>query len=292
MRQKSIGEVLRIARESRGWNFVDLQRMTKIQAKYLQALEYNDFDYIPDKDYVESFLVTYADALDLDSSVLLDAYKNNSLVVYHEEGEEEDLASELTRSYRVKKHRKQSFLPLFYLLLATALMLIFVTYVVYSRMQQGTNLLTPASSYSVSRSSSIEESSTIESSVSSSTEPSSEATSTSSTTTSSSSKATVEITGSGDALVARLSQVSYPIEVSLEAKNTTSWVSLTDSSLAGGVTLTPENPKVTTKIEEGTNSTILVLGVVKGVTITVAGQQIDTSALTSETGSITLYFEQ
>lgn len=291
MRQKSIGEVLRIARESRGWNFVDLQRMTKIQAKYLQALEYNDFDYIPDKDYIESFLVTYADALDLDSSVLLDAYKNNSLVVYHEEGEEEALASELTRSYRVKKHRKQSFLPLFYLLLATALMLIFVTYVVYSRMQQGTNLLTPASSYSVSRSSSLEESSTIESSASSSTEPSSEATSTSSTTTPSS-KAAVEITGSGDALVARLSQVSYPIEVSLEAKNTTSWVSLTDSSLAGGVTLTPENSKATTKIEEGTNSAILVLGVVKGVTITVAGQQIDTSALTSETGSITLYFEQ
>ncbi len=48
MRQKSIGEVLRSARESRSWNLIDVQRMTKIQAKYLQALEYNDFEYIPD----------------------------------------------------------------------------------------------------------------------------------------------------------------------------------------------------------------------------------------------------
>ena len=43
MRQKSIGEVLREARESRGWTFADIQRMTKIQARLVQALEYNDF---------------------------------------------------------------------------------------------------------------------------------------------------------------------------------------------------------------------------------------------------------
>lgn len=104
---KSIGEVLRSARESRSWNLIDVQRMTKIQAKYLQALEYNDFEYIPDSNYIESFLVTYADALELDSAVLLDAYKKNSLVIYYEEGEEEELSTELKRRYKLRKRIKK-----------------------------------------------------------------------------------------------------------------------------------------------------------------------------------------
>ena len=108
MRQKSIGEVLRSARESRSWNLIDVQRMTKIQAKYLQALEYNDFEYIPDSNYIESFLVTYADALELDSAVLLDAYKKNSLVIYYEEGEEEELSTELKRRYKLRKKNKKA----------------------------------------------------------------------------------------------------------------------------------------------------------------------------------------
>ena len=32
MRQKSIGEVLKTARESRGWSLAEMQRLTQIQA--------------------------------------------------------------------------------------------------------------------------------------------------------------------------------------------------------------------------------------------------------------------
>ncbi|HEM5336711.1 TPA: helix-turn-helix domain-containing protein [Streptococcus suis] len=285
MRQKSIGEVLRTAREGRGWTFVDLQRITKIQAKYLQALEYNDFDFIANSDDVQSILKAYAEALELDADVLLDAYETNSLVKYYEDGEEELRSSELKRSYKVRKRKKNSYLPLIYLLLATGLIIIFVTYIVHSRLQNRASITPTTTSYSIVEQSVSEASSDTETS-------STEQAQSNSTSSSSSATENVTISGSGSNIVATLKTVTYPVEVTVTAKNTTSWISLSDTLLEGGVTLTPDNPTVTTTIEEGVTSTTLVLGVVKGVEVSVGGQKLDLSALTADTGSITINFEQ
>lgn len=285
MRQKSIGEVLRTAREGRGWTFVDLQRITKIQAKYLQALEYNDFDFIANSDDVQSTLKAYAEALELDADVLLDAYETNSLVKYYEDGEEELRSSELKRSYKVRKRKKNSYLPLIYLLLATGLIIIFVTYIVHSRLQNRASITPTTTSYSIVEQSVSEASSGTETS-------STEQAQSNSTSSSSSATENVTISGSGSNIVATLKTVNYPVEVTVTAKNTTSWISLSDTLLEGGVTLTPDNPTVTTTIEEGVTSTTLVLGVVKGVEVTVGGKKLDLSALTADTGSITINFEQ
>ncbi|HEL1605101.1 TPA: helix-turn-helix domain-containing protein [Streptococcus suis] len=285
MRQKSIGEVLRTAREGRGWTFVDLQRITKIQAKYLQALEYNDFDFIANSDDVHSILRAYAEALELDADVLLDAYETNSLVKYYEDGEEELRSSELKRSYKVRKRKKNSYLPLIYLLLATGLIIIFVTYIVHSRLQNRASITPTTTSYSIVEQSVSEASSGTETS-------STEQAQSNSTSSSSSATENVTISGSGSNIVATLKTVTYPVEVTVTAKNTTSWISLSDTLLEGGVTLTPDNPTVTTTVEEGVTSTTLVLGVVKGVEVSVGGQKLDLSALTADTGSITINFEQ
>ncbi|MGQ7449149.1 cytoskeleton protein RodZ [Streptococcus suis] len=285
MRQKSIGEVLRTAREGRGWTFVDLQRITKIQAKYLQALEYNDFDFIANSDDVQSILKAYAEALELDADVLLDAYETNSLVKYYEDGEEELRSSELKRSYKVRKRKKNSYLPLIYLLLATGLIIIFVTYIVHSRLQNRASITPTTTSYSIVEQSVSEASSGTETS-------STEQVQSNSTSSSSYATENVTISGSGSNIVATLKTVTYPVEVTVTAKNTTSWISLSDTLLEGGVTLTPDNPTVTTTIEEGVTSTTLVLGVVKGVEVTVGGKKLDLSALTADTGSITINFEQ
>ncbi|HEL1629491.1 TPA: helix-turn-helix domain-containing protein [Streptococcus suis] len=285
MRQKSIGEVLRTAREGRGWTFVDLQRITKIQAKYLQALEYNDFDFIANSDDVQSILKAYAEALELDADVLLDAYETNSLVKYYEDGEEELRSSELKRSYKVRKRKKNSYLPLIYLLLATGLIIIFVTYIVHSRLQNRASITPTTTSYSIVEQSVSEASSGTETS-------STEQAQSNSTSSISSAIENVTISGTGSNIVATLKTVTYPVEVTVTAKNTTSWISLSDTLLEGGVTLTPDNPTVTTTIEEGVTSTTLVLGVVKGVEVSVGGQKLDLSALTADTGSITINFEQ
>ncbi|MBF0818113.1 cytoskeleton protein RodZ [Streptococcus acidominimus] len=285
MRQKSIGEVLRAARESRGWNFADLQRMTKIQAKYLQALEYNDFEYIPDKAYARSFLQRYAEVLELDAAVLLDAYDRNSLVMYYEAGEEVELQSELRRSYKVKK-KKTSYLPLIYLLLASTFILCFVTYIVYSRVQNQARTSETSTSYSViSQSTTTKEveSQSSSSSSSSTTEPSSS---------SQAASVTLVTSGGGNDLAVTVKGAKEPVTIALSVSSVTSWVSLTGTEIAGGFTLSPESPTVSATLPLGTTMATLVLGVVRGVDITIAGQKLDTSALTNQSGNVILTIEQ
>ena len=280
MRQKSIGEVLREARESRGWTFADIQRMTKIQARLVQALEYNDFEAIPDPDYTRSFLQRYAEVLDLDASVILHAYDSKSLVVYYEAGEESDANMDLRRNVKPKKARK-SYLPLIYLLLASIFILIFVAYIVSQRIQNQA-ITPPSTSYSVVSSTSDS------SSMAQTTE-----TAPSSTSSSSSNPSTVQLTttGEGANLAVTVSGASKPVEVELSVTTATSWVSLSDTDLAGGATLSPENTTVTVTVPETVTNTTLTLGVVEGVTVRVAGQELDLSALTDQSGYISLTIE-
>lgn len=284
MRKKSVGEILRTAREYRGLTLVEVQRMTRIHARYLQALEYNDFDSWGNPDAVREYLSIYADALELDADVLVAAYDTNSLVEYYEEGEEEVLAAQLKRNYKVPQKKKSSYLPLFYLLLIASLIFIFITYVVHSRLQNQARLVPTDSSYSSVSQVTSEASSASTTEVSSSTA--------SSSSTDALATENITVTGSGDALVATVRQTTYPVTVTLTAENTTSWISLSNTELAGGVTLGPEYPTISTTIVEGVTSVNLVLGVVKGVSVTVGGQQVDTSAITSETGTVTINFEQ
>lgn len=281
MRQKSIGEVLRDARESRGWSLSEIQRMTKIQTRFVQALEYNDFESIPDQDYARTFLQRYAEVLDLDASVLLDAYDTHSLVVYYEAGEEPDSDLEMRRKVKQSKSTK-SYLPLIYLLLAAIFILIFVVYIVSQRIQNQA-VTPPSPSYSVvsQSSSSVTLSETTETSASSTPASSSEESSTKLTT-----------SGGGSNLAVTVSGANGPIEVKLSVTTATSWISLTGTDIANGVVLSPDNTSVTVTLPEGVTSSNLTLGVVEGVTVSVAGQDLDTSALTEQTGYITLTIEQ
>jgi len=70
-----IGETLREARMRQKLGIADIEERTKIRAKYLRALENEEWDLLPGPTYVRSFLRTYADALDLDSKVLVEEYK-------------------------------------------------------------------------------------------------------------------------------------------------------------------------------------------------------------------------
>jgi hypothetical protein len=54
---------------------VKIEAETKIRAKYLRALENEEWDLLPGPTYVKSFLRTYAEALGLDARLLLEEYK-------------------------------------------------------------------------------------------------------------------------------------------------------------------------------------------------------------------------
>jgi cytoskeletal protein RodZ len=69
-----IGSSLRQARQQRELSVADVERSTRIRAKYLAALEEDAFDVLPGPAYVRGFLRTYAEELGLDGNLLVDAY--------------------------------------------------------------------------------------------------------------------------------------------------------------------------------------------------------------------------
>ena len=78
-----IGNSLREARLRQGLDFPELEQATKIRAKYLRALEEEQFDSLPGQTYVKGFLRGYADSLGLDGQLYVDEY--NSRYVTNED---------------------------------------------------------------------------------------------------------------------------------------------------------------------------------------------------------------
>src|SRR3979409_2562041 len=70
-----IGATLREARMRARIDVSDVEAETKIRAKYLRALENEEWDLLPGPTYVKSFLRTYADALGLDRKLLIEEDK-------------------------------------------------------------------------------------------------------------------------------------------------------------------------------------------------------------------------
>jgi hypothetical protein len=70
-----IGSTLREARMRARIDIGEVEARTKIRAKYLRAMENEEWDLLPGPVYVKSFLRTYGDFLGLDSRLLIDDFK-------------------------------------------------------------------------------------------------------------------------------------------------------------------------------------------------------------------------
>src|SRR4051812_37518003 len=70
-----IGPTLREARMRAKIDISEIEAQTKIRAKYLRALENEEWDLLPGPTYVKTFLRTYAEALGLDAKLLVEEYK-------------------------------------------------------------------------------------------------------------------------------------------------------------------------------------------------------------------------
>ncbi len=70
-----IGATLREARMRAGIDIAEVEARTKIRAKYLRALENEEWNLLPGPTFVKSFLKTYAEALGLDAKLLVEEYK-------------------------------------------------------------------------------------------------------------------------------------------------------------------------------------------------------------------------
>jgi cytoskeleton protein RodZ len=70
----AIGESLREARVRQGLGYPEIEVATKIRAKYLRALEEEDFSLLPGDTYIRGFLRTYAEHLGLDGQLYVDEF--------------------------------------------------------------------------------------------------------------------------------------------------------------------------------------------------------------------------
>ncbi|MGO8906604.1 MAG: helix-turn-helix domain-containing protein [Solirubrobacteraceae bacterium] len=70
-----IGETLRDARMRARIDVSEIEAKTKIRAKYLRALENEEWGLLPGPTFVKSFLRTYAEALGLDGKALVEEYR-------------------------------------------------------------------------------------------------------------------------------------------------------------------------------------------------------------------------
>src|SRR5437660_2423039 len=70
-----IGTSLREARMRARISIDEVETRTKIRAKYLRAIENEEWDLLPGPVYAKSFLRTYGDFLGLDSRMLVDEFR-------------------------------------------------------------------------------------------------------------------------------------------------------------------------------------------------------------------------
>ena len=69
-----IGSTLREARMRSRIDISEVEARTKIRAKYLRAIENEEWSVLPGPTYVKTFLRTYAQYLGLDAHLLVDEY--------------------------------------------------------------------------------------------------------------------------------------------------------------------------------------------------------------------------
>jgi hypothetical protein len=71
-----IGNSLREARVRQGLEYPQIELATKIRAKYIHALEDEQFEMLPAHTYVKGFLRTYAEYLGLDGQLYVDEFSS------------------------------------------------------------------------------------------------------------------------------------------------------------------------------------------------------------------------
>lgn len=78
--QHTIGEVLKTERKKQNLTLDDIQQKSKVQKRYLQLIENDQFDLLPSAFYTRAFIRQYARALGIPDAPLVDAFINEDLV--------------------------------------------------------------------------------------------------------------------------------------------------------------------------------------------------------------------
>src|SRR5437763_11842273 len=91
---QSIGEKLRLARETRGIALREISEQTRISMRYLEAIENDDYRHLPGGIFNRSFIRAYAKFIGYDEHEAMEEYART----LRERGESDDESSTKPRS--------------------------------------------------------------------------------------------------------------------------------------------------------------------------------------------------
>ncbi|MFH6681451.1 DUF4115 domain-containing protein [Bacillus amyloliquefaciens] len=124
---------LKEAREEKGMSLDELQAATKIQKRYLTALEEGSYDVIPGNFYVRAFIKQYAEAVGLDSDQLFEEYKKDIPNTYHDDVSEKISSLAMQRELPKSASKAAEWLPTVLIVIGV----IIVIAIVYAIIQLG-----------------------------------------------------------------------------------------------------------------------------------------------------------
>ncbi|MDQ0222558.1 helix-turn-helix domain-containing protein [Streptococcus moroccensis] len=280
MAEKTIGQVFRAAREDLNLSVSDAYHALKTHRRYIRALEDDAFDLIPGQGQARKLVARYAEFLDLDVKVLLNAYDTNSPLMVYEVGPKD---SRYKRSFQKqrKQRSKRSIIPFITLLFLSLMILCSAIYMIWD-FQSSQNQTDKSVSFQVSQSASSE--GLDEATISSSTEEVTEAPE--------QPQLDIIVTPAENPSVVEVNQAPDELELTLSVKHSESWVAVSGTSLAGGTTLSADQESVTVSINKIEIPSVQVsLGVVEGLSLTINGQAVDLSGLSQQPAMLTLYFK-
>jgi cytoskeletal protein RodZ len=113
---ESIGEKLRLARETRGIALRDISEQTRISMRYLEAIEADDYRRLPGGIFNRSFIRAYAKFIGYDEDQAIDEYART----LRERGEQDEDSS--TKPYKSMVYTENNRSPVMTLVLALVIL--------------------------------------------------------------------------------------------------------------------------------------------------------------------------
>ncbi|MDF2536762.1 MAG: family transcriptional regulator [Bacillales bacterium] len=127
---ENIGQVLRLAREEKGISLDQLQEKTKIQKRYLSAIENNEFGLLPGKFYVRAFIRLYADEVGINVEALLKEFSGQIQTSLKEENINTFSRVQTQKSIPINHSKWLELLPKIVLILFIIALSIFIYFLI------------------------------------------------------------------------------------------------------------------------------------------------------------------
>ncbi len=265
----SIGGRLKEARIAKGLTIEELQQKTKIQKRYLEAIEQDNYEEMPGTYYVRNFIRQYAEAVNLDGEKLIRIYDGRSEVEIDDEEVQGSRQALHGAEGRSAMGKAQASLPLALLVVVVVAIVGVIIYVTWEQ-QAGNNMIDRSDTVEVDKSSQAKETKKETSKTTQSTEAAT------SETKEAASKMTMSVTSDDGRNVAMsVKNVENPAKLTFTGTNGTCWVGvMVNGAYVYEHTLQP-GETVETSLPEGTAQTQIVLGASLNASIKINGEDLN-----------------